>query len=70
MESKIGPSFKKVKGIAIRSISTVFTFMPNRTNVTPKQLSNISVDIWGRPVIATSRIDKYDGEMVTSLQPT
>ncbi len=29
-----------------------------------KQLSNISVDIW-RPVIATSRIDKYDGEMVT-----
>ncbi len=64
MESKIGPSFKKVKADCYTRSKHGFTFMPNRTNVTPKQLSNISVDI-KRPVIATSRIDKYDGEMVT-----
>ena len=39
--------------------------MPSLINVTPKPPSKYIGRYLGRPVIATSRIDKYDGDFVT-----
>ena len=65
MESKIGPSFKKVKAKCYRDHPQGFYVYAKPTVCDPKNVVKYIGRYLGRPVIATSRIDKYDGEMVT-----
>lgn len=65
MEKHIGPSFRKTKNLMYKIHSEGFYVraMPNPCP-TDKAISYITRYL-GRPVIATSRIDKYDGDFVT-----
>lgn len=65
MESKIGISFKKVKAACYREHKEGFYVYakPNRCN--PQTVVKYIGRYLGRPVIATSRIDSYDGDFVT-----
>lgn len=65
MESKIGPSFKKVKAKCYREHKQGFYVYAKPNLCDPKIVVKYIGRYLGRPVIATSRIDKYDGEMVT-----
>ena len=65
LEEKLGPSFKKVKAKCYRIHKAGFYVFakPNRCN--PNVVAKYIGRYLGRPVIATSRIDSYDGENVT-----
>ena len=65
MESKIGSSFKKVKAKCYREHQQGFYVYAKPNRCDPKTVTKYIGRYLGRPVIATSRIDKYDGEMVT-----
>lgn len=65
MESKIGSSFKKVKAKCYREHQQGFYVYAEPNLCDPRIVVKYIGRYLGRPVIATSRIDKYDGEMVT-----
>ena len=65
MESKIGSSFKKVKAKCYREHQQGFYVYAKPNLCNPRIVVKYIGRYLGRPVIATSRIDKYDGEMVT-----
>ena len=65
MESKIGSSFKKVKAQCYREHQQGFYVYAKPNLCDPRIVVKYIGRYLGRPVIATSRIDKYDGEMVT-----
>ena len=65
LHSKIGDSFKKLKASIYHDHKNGFYVraMPNKCN--PSQVIKYIGRYLGRPVIATSRIDSYNGEFVT-----
>ena len=65
MESKIGSSFKKVKAKCYREHQQGFYVYAKPNLCDPRIVVKYIGRYLGRPVIATSQIDKYDGEMVT-----
>ena len=65
MESKLGPSFKKVKAKSYLEHKQGFYVYAKPSLSDPKTVIKYIGRYLGRPVIATSRIDHYDGEMVT-----
>lgn len=65
MEKKFGPSFKKVKAKCYREHKDGFYVYARPNKCNPKVVTKYIGRYLGRPVIATSRIDAYDGENVT-----
>ena len=65
MEEKIGPSFKKVKAACYKDHKDGFYVYAKPNKCDPKVVTKYIGRYLGRPVIATSRIDKYDGDFVT-----
>ena len=65
MESKIGSSFKKVKAKCYREHQQGFYVYAKPNLCDPRIVVKYIGRYLGRPVIATSRIDKDDGQMVT-----
>ena len=65
LHSKLGDSFKKLKASIYTDHKNGFYVraMPNKCN--PSHVIKYIGRYLGRPVIATSRIDSYDGEFVT-----
>ncbi len=62
MEAKIGPSFKRVKAKYYREHKEGFYVFAKPQKCEPKSVIKYIGRYLGRPVIATSRIDNYDGE--------
>ena len=70
MESKIGSSFKKVKAKCYREHQQGFYVYAKPNLCDPRIVVKYIGRYLGRPVIATSRIDKYDGCLLyTSPSP-
>ena len=65
MESFIGPSFKKVKSRCYREHEHGFYVYAKPNKCDPETVVKYIGRYLGRPVIATSRIDKYENGMVT-----
>ena len=65
IEPLIGPSFKKVKSRCYREHKDGFYVYAKPNKCDPKTVIKYVGRYLGRPVIATSRIDNYDGENVT-----
>lgn len=65
MESSIGPSFKKTKALCYKNNEHGFYVYAKPNKCDPKTVVKYIGRYLGRPVIAASRIDKYDGESVT-----
>ncbi len=65
MESRIGSSFKKVKALCYKEHQDGFYVYAKPNHCDPKAVAKYIGRYLGRPVIATSRIDKYDGNFVT-----
>lgn len=65
LEKKLGPSFKKVKAKCYREHSQGFYVYAKPNKCVPKAVAKYIGRYLGRPVIATSRIDHYDGDNVT-----
>lgn len=65
MGSKIGPSFKKVKASCYREHKDGFYVYAKPNKCNPETVVKYIGRYLGRPVIATSRIDQYDGDLVT-----
>ncbi|MCD7835157.1 MAG: transposase [Lachnospiraceae bacterium] len=65
MTLAIGPSFSKVKNDIYKNHSEGFYVRAKPNLCTPDVTIKYISRYLGRPVIATSRIDKYDGENVT-----
>ena len=65
METKIDPSFKKVKSLCYKEHKEGFYVYAKPNKCDPKTVVKYIGRYLGRPVIATSRIDKYDGDFVT-----
>ena len=65
MESIIGPSFKKIKSKCYTDHKQGFYVYAKPNLCDPKTVIKYIGRYLGRPVIATSRIDKYDGDNVT-----
>lgn len=65
MEPLIGPSFKKVKAACYKDHEQGFYVYAKPNECDPETVAKYIGRYLGRPVIATSRIDKYDGEYVT-----
>ena len=65
LESRIGPSFKKVKAKCYSEHEQGVYVYAKPSLCDPNTVIKYIGRYLGRPVIATSRIDKYDGEMVT-----
>lgn len=65
MESRLGPSFKKVKAICYSKHKQGFYVYAKPNKCDPKTIVKYIGLYLGRPFIATSRIDKYDSEFVT-----
>ena len=65
MASAIGPSFRKIKNDIYKNHSEGFYVRAKPTPCTPGMTIKYISRYLGRPVIAASRIDKYDGEFVT-----
>ena len=65
MQSRLGPSFKKVKALCYSEHKHGFYVYAKPDKCDPKTVVKYIGRYLGRPVIATSRIDKYDGEFVT-----
>ena len=64
MEPRIGFSFKKVKSRCYREHKDGFYVYTKSNKCAPKTVVKYIGRYLGRPVIATSRIDKYDGGFV------
>lgn len=62
MESRIGPSFKKIKSRCYREHKDGFYVYTKPNTCDPKTAIKY---IGRRPVIAASRINSYDGDLVT-----
>lgn len=66
LESKINdPTFKKVKASIYKNHKNGFYVYAKDNKCDPKTVTKYIGRYLGRPVIATSRIDAYDGEFVT-----
>lgn len=65
MESILGPSFKKTKALCYSNNKHGFYIYAKPNLCDPKTVIKYIGRYLGRPVIATSRIDKYDGDNVT-----
>ena len=65
LENHLGSSFKKVKAAIYRNHNNGFYVHAEPRKCNPKIVSKYIGRYLGRPVIANSRIDKYDGENVT-----
>ena len=65
MQAKLGPSFKKVKALCYQEHKDGFYVYAKPNTRDPKSVIKYIARYPGRPVIATSRIDKYDGDFVT-----
>ena len=65
MELKIGPSFKKAKALCYKEHKEGFYVYAKPNKCDPNVVVKYIGRYLGRPVIATSRIDKYDGIFVT-----
>jgi hypothetical protein len=65
MEKKIGPSFKKIKAAIYKKDKDGFYVYAKPNLCNPDTVVKYISRYLGRPVIATSRIDSYDGENVT-----
>lgn len=65
METRIGPSFKKTKALCYKNNEHGFYVYAKPNKCDPKSVIKYIGRYLGRPVIATSRIDAYDGENVT-----
>ena len=65
LQSRIGPSFKKVKARCYSEHRQGFYVYAKPSLCDPNTVIKYIGRYLGRPVIATSRIDKYDGKMVT-----
>ena len=65
MERKIGPSFKKVKSLCYKEHKHGFYVYAKPNDCDPETVAKYIGRYLGRPVIATSRIDHYDGDSVT-----
>ena len=65
MESRIGSSFKKTKAKCYTEHKHGFYVYAKPNKCDPTVVTKYIGRYLGRPVIATSRIDKYDGEQVT-----
>jgi len=65
MEKHIGKSFKKTKAYIYKHCPNGFYVYAKPTFANPKDVVKYIGRYLGRPVIATSRIDHYDGHFVT-----
>ena len=65
MENILGPTFKKVKSKCYTEHKQGFYVYAKPNKCDPTVVTKYIGRYLGRPVIATSRIDKYDGEQVT-----
>lgn len=65
MEMRLGPSFKPVKAHCYRQHKQGFYVYAKPNKCDPKTVLKYVGRYLGRPVIATSRIDRYDGDFVT-----
>lgn len=65
LHSRLGYSFKKVKATCYRNHKNGFYVYAKPNKCDPKVVTKYIGRYLGRPVIATSRIDNYDGENVT-----
>ena len=65
LESILGPSFKPVKARCYKEHKHGFYVYAKPSRCEPRKVTKYIGRYLGRPVIATSRIDNYDGEMVT-----
>lgn len=65
LQDKLGDSFKKVKAQCYKNHKDGFYVYAKPNKCDPKVVTKYIGRYLGRPVIATSRIDKYDGENVT-----
>ena len=65
MHPRIGDSFKKVKASVYRNQKNGFYVYAKPNLCDPSTVTKYIGRYLGRPVIATSRIDKYDGDSVT-----
>lgn len=65
LEKRIGPSFKPVKARCYSEHKEGFYVYAKPNKCDPKAVTKYIGRYLGRPVIATSRIDLYDGENVT-----
>ena len=65
MEPLIGPSFKKVKARCYQEHKDGFYVYAKPNKCDPQTVIKYIGRYLGRPVISTSRIDRYDGDFVT-----
>ena len=65
MEHMVGRSFKKVKARCYREHKEGFYVYAKPNRCDPRTVVKYIGRYLGRPVIATSQIDKYDGDFVT-----
>ncbi len=65
METKLGPSFKAMKGYIYKHCKNGFYIWGKPNLCDPKTITKYIGRYLGRLVTATSRIDAYDGEYVT-----
>ena len=65
LEAKIGKSFKKTKALIYRDHKNGFYVYAKPNHCNPNDIAKYIGRYLGRPVIATKRIDKYDGDNVT-----
>lgn len=65
LEKDIGTSFKKIKAVCYQKHKNGFYVYAEPNNCQPDQVIKYIGRYLGRPVIASSRIDSYDGERVT-----
>jgi hypothetical protein len=65
MEERIGFSFKKVKGFIYKHCPNGFYIYAKPSLISNKEIIKYIGRYLGRPIIATSRIDNYDGTSVT-----
>ena len=65
LEKKLGSSFKKVKAACYRNHKNGFYIYAKPKKCNPNNVMKYIGRYLGRPVIATKRIDQYDGEFVT-----
>ena len=65
MEQQLDVSFEKIKSLCYQNNKHGFYVYAKPNKCDPKAVAKYIGRYLGRPVIATSRIDKYDGENVT-----
>ena len=65
LEKRLGPSFKTVKAKCFKEHKFGFYVYAKPNKCDPKIVTKYIGRYLGRPVIATSRIDNYDGDNVT-----